>query len=147
MSENSEETNPDAKWSSETLPGGVQESKEESFTASKVTATDAGGSAFTHDGALEQYAGGRKEQADPLTVVTFEAPLVEYYRCPTTGNLWVSSSGMAWWHSDPSVRVSLDHTSGDGEQQPTSHTATLIAGTGGKPGPQSFGAVDDAFEC
>jgi hypothetical protein len=41
MSEKSEESDPDAKWSSEKLSGEVQESKEESVTASEVAAAAA----------------------------------------------------------------------------------------------------------
>jgi hypothetical protein len=153
MSENSVETNPDAKWSS--LSGEVQGyAQEEWVTASEVAAAAAGGRASTHDEACEQYAGGSLLEADPQHTVLAVGSLLEFYAEPSTGRLWVwnPKTRQAWWH--PGVlascgpTVSLDHTSGDGEQQPTSPTATtLIECTGGEPSPQSFGAVDDVFVC
>jgi hypothetical protein len=153
MSDNSVKTNPDAKWSS--VSGEVQgPAKEESVTASEVAAAAAGGRASTHDEACEQYAGGSLLEADPQKAVLAVGSRLELYAEPWTGRLWVWDplNEKAWWH--PGVlascgpTVSLDRTSGDGEQQPTSPTATtLIECTGGEPSTQSFGAVDDVFVC
>jgi hypothetical protein len=81
-------------------------------------------------------SGDQEEQEDQEE----QADQWEVYLNPWNNCIWHwNSKNNKVSLSDPTVMescgptVSIDHTSGDGWQQHTSHIATIIAGTGGEP--------------